>query len=198
MHTSIFTVQSLPSRRIHIGVISDTHSSLPHITLQRAALPYCEVHTRHTRNQLITHEAFLPRRSPVSLLTDSLLLLLLLVLFLPLILLLLLLVLLLLLLLLLLLVALLICLLSFLFHGPAVLSFLVMGAAAGGFAVCTYGLFETFSANYKLVASQGLMAVFDGGLLQFLQLAVWGYAGVACYLVFKGCLYGLLERVPAR
>ena len=42
------------------------------------------------------------------------------------------------------------------------------------------------------------MAVVDGGLLQLLQLIFWGYLGVACYLVFKGCLDGLLARVPPR
>ena len=87
-------------------------------------------------------------------------------------------------------------LLSFLFHGPAVLTFLVMGAAAGGFAVCSYDLFQIFSANYRLISAYGLMAVLDGGLLQFLQAVFWGYAGIACYMVFKGCMDGLLDRVP--
>jgi hypothetical protein len=42
------------------------------------------------------------------------------------------------------------------------------------------------------------MALLDGGVLQFMQLTLWGYFGVACYLVFKGCVHGLLERVPHR
>jgi hypothetical protein len=32
--------------------------------------------------------------------------------------------------------------LSYLFHGPAWITFIVMGLATGGVALCTYGLFE--------------------------------------------------------
>ena len=88
--------------------------------------------------------------------------------------------------------------LSFLFYGPAWLTFLAMGAAAGGFALCTYDLFRIFSANLALISTYGLMGVWDGGLVQLLQLLFWGYAGVACYVVFKGCLDGLTHRVPRR
>jgi hypothetical protein len=88
--------------------------------------------------------------------------------------------------------------LSYLFHGPAWLTFLIMGAAAGGFAVCTFNLYELFSANFRLVTTYGGMALLDGGLLQLVQLTFWGYLGVACYLLFKGCVHGLLERVPHR
>ena len=88
--------------------------------------------------------------------------------------------------------------LSFVFYGPAWLTFLFMGAAAGGFALCTYDLFEIFSANYRLIATYGLMAGWDGGLLPLLQLLFWGYAGIGCYVVFKGCLDGLTHRVPTR
>jgi hypothetical protein len=86
--------------------------------------------------------------------------------------------------------------LSYLFHGPAWLTFLVMGAAAGGFAVCTVGLFEIFRANFNLIADYGWMAIVDGGFLQLVELIVWGYLGVTCYFLFKGCLHGLMERVP--
>jgi hypothetical protein len=86
--------------------------------------------------------------------------------------------------------------LSLLFHGPAWLTFLVMGAAAGGFTVCTLDLLAFFSANAKLISTYGAMALAEGGLLQLVELIGWGYLGIACYIVFKGCLYGLLERVP--
>ena len=38
------------------------------------------------------------------------------------------------------------------------------------------------------------MAAFDGGLVQFLELTAWGYLALAFYVVFKGCLDGLLHR----
>jgi len=88
--------------------------------------------------------------------------------------------------------------LSHLFYGPAWLTFLVMGAATGGVALCTYDLFTIFRANYNLLTTYGAMAIFDGGLLQLTELIFWGYLGVACYLVFKGCMDGLLARVPRR
>ena len=88
--------------------------------------------------------------------------------------------------------------LAYLFHGPAWLTFLVMGAAGGGVAVCTFHLYETFSANFELLTTYGVMGLVDGGLRQLLELILWGYAGMACYLVFKGCVDGLLYRVPKR
>ena len=88
--------------------------------------------------------------------------------------------------------------LSYVFYGPVWLTFAVMGLAMGGVAVCTVDLFHIFRANYDLLTTYGAMAVFDGGLLQLLELVGWGYLGVACYLVFKGCMDGLLARVPHR
>jgi hypothetical protein len=82
-----------------------------------------------------------------------------------------------------------------LFHGPALLTFLVMGMAAGGLALCTFNLLFLFQANYNLLFRYGAMAAFDGGLLQFVELTVWGYLGLACYVVVEGCLEGLLTRI---
>jgi hypothetical protein len=86
-------------------------------------------------------------------------------------------------------------LLNRLFHGPAWLTFLVMGFAVGGFALCSLNLFELFQANLRLIETYGAMAIIDGGLLQLLQLAAWGYLALAFYVVFKGCLDGLLHRI---
>jgi hypothetical protein len=88
--------------------------------------------------------------------------------------------------------------LSYLFHGPVWLTFLATGAATGGVALCTFDLFTIFRANFVLLTTYGAMAVFDGGLLQLVELIFWGYLGVACYIVFKGCIDGLLSRVPRR
>ena len=82
-----------------------------------------------------------------------------------------------------------------LFHGPAWLAFVVMGLATGVFALCSLHLGEMFVANLELIRVYGSMAVVDGGLVQFVELAFWGYLALACYFVFKGCLDGLLMRV---
>ena len=86
-------------------------------------------------------------------------------------------------------------LLNRLFHGPAWLAFLVMGLAAGGFALCSLNLLSLFQANLNLIATYGAMAAFDGGVSQLLELTAWGYLALACYVVFKGCLDGLLQRI---
>lgn len=88
--------------------------------------------------------------------------------------------------------------LAVLFHGPAWLTFIAMGVATAGFTLSWVNLFEQFSANLRVVGAYGLMALFDGGLLQFAELAGWGYLGLAFYVVFKGCLDGLLQRVPRK
>jgi hypothetical protein len=86
-------------------------------------------------------------------------------------------------------------LLDRLFHGPPWLTFLTMGMAAGGLALCSFNLLFLFQSNYNLLFTYGAMAAFDGGLLQFLELAAWGYVALACYIVVEGCLEGLLARV---
>src|ERR1700677_3910179 len=90
-------------------------------------------------------------------------------------------------------------LLNRLFQGPAWLTFLVMGIAAAGLALCSFNLLFLFQANYHLLFTYGAMAAFDGGLLQFIELTAWGYLAIACYVVAEGCLEGLLIRIrPAR
>jgi hypothetical protein len=86
-------------------------------------------------------------------------------------------------------------LLNRLFHGPAWLTFLAMGVAVGGFALCSLNLFELFHANFRLLTTYGVMAALDGGLLQLAELIAWGYLALAFYVVFKGCLDGLLHRI---
>ena len=85
-------------------------------------------------------------------------------------------------------------LLNRLSHGPAWLTFLIMGMAVAGLALCSFNLLFLFQANSRLIFTYGAMAAFDGGLLQFIELTAWGYLGLACYVVVEGCLEGLLTR----
>jgi hypothetical protein len=86
-------------------------------------------------------------------------------------------------------------LLNRLFHGPAWLAFLIMGMALGGLALCSFNLVFLFQANSQLIFSYGAMAAFDGGLLQFMELTVWGYLALACFIVVETCREGLLRRI---
>ena len=74
-------------------------------------------------------------------------------------------------------------LLNRLFHGPAWLTFLFMGLAAGGFALCSLNLLYLFQANFNLIATYGAMAAFDGGILQFVEPrlgAIWRWPAMSC------------------
>ncbi len=84
-----------------------------------------------------------------------------------------------------------------LFHGPAWLTFLCMGLATGAFGLCSFNLFELFRANIQFIRTYGVMGALDGGIVQLVELTFWGYLGLACYVVFKGCLDGLLMRIHA-
>ena len=85
-------------------------------------------------------------------------------------------------------------LLDRIFHGPAWLNFIVMGLAAGGLALCSVNLLALFQANFDLLRRWGWMAAWDGGVVQLIELAFWGYLALGCYVVVEGCLEGLLKR----
>jgi hypothetical protein len=82
-----------------------------------------------------------------------------------------------------------------LFNGPIWRTFLLMGVFAGLSAYTSYNLLMLFIANFSFVSSYGIMALKEGGLLQLLQLVCYGYLSIASYVLFKGCLYGILGRV---
>ena len=70
-----------------------------------------------------------------------------------------------------------------------------MGIFGGLSAYASYNLAMLFIANFSFISAYGIMALKEGGLLQFLQLVVYGYVSIAFYILFKGCLYGILGRV---
>jgi hypothetical protein len=78
------------------------------------------------------------------------------------------------------------------FNGPAWRTFLLMGVFGGLFAITSFDLLMQFTANFEFISSYGVMALKDGGVLQLIQLIATGYLSIALYLLFKGCLYGLL------
>ncbi len=84
--------------------------------------------------------------------------------------------------------------LDWLFNGPVWRSFVAMGVFGGLFTLTSLNLLRLFMANYSLLAEFGLMGLKDGGALQLLQLALSGYLSLAFYVLFKGCLYGILGR----
>ncbi len=85
-------------------------------------------------------------------------------------------------------------LLNGIFNGPAWRTFLLMGLFGGLFAVTSYNLFMLFVANVRLIAAYGVMAAVDGATVQLLELIVFGYLSLGFYILFKGCLNGVLGR----
>jgi hypothetical protein len=81
------------------------------------------------------------------------------------------------------------------FNGPVWRTFLLMGLFGGLSAYASYNLLMLFIANFSFVSQYGVMALKEGGLVQFAELVVYGYLGIAFYVLFKGCLYGILGRV---
>ena len=82
-----------------------------------------------------------------------------------------------------------------LFNGPVWRTFLLMGVFGWLFAFCSYNLLMLSKANLDYIGQYGLMALMEGGLRQMVELIAWGYLGLAFYILFKGCLYGLLKQV---
>jgi hypothetical protein len=80
------------------------------------------------------------------------------------------------------------------FNGPVWLNFLLMGVFLGLFGWCSANLLGLFMANFDLFTRYGAMAVADGGAWQTAELVFWGYLSLAWYVMFKGCLDGLLWR----
>jgi hypothetical protein len=80
------------------------------------------------------------------------------------------------------------------FNGPIWRTFLLMGVFAGLSAVASYNLFTLFMANFSFISQYGVMALREGGLLQLAELIVYGYLSIGFYILFKGCLYGVLGR----
>ena len=78
------------------------------------------------------------------------------------------------------------------FNGPIWRAFLLMGLFAGLSALSSYNLVVLFMANIAFISQYGVMALREGGLLQLAELIVYGYLGIGFYVLFKGCLYGVL------
>jgi hypothetical protein len=81
------------------------------------------------------------------------------------------------------------------FNGPAWRTFLAMGIFVGAFGLCSFNLAYLFMENFRVLSQFGAMAAFDGGIVQLIELVVWGYLSLAFYVLFKGCSEGLMRRI---
>jgi hypothetical protein len=82
-------------------------------------------------------------------------------------------------------------LLNYVFNGPWLLTFFLMGIFAWGLGVTSANLFQMLSANIHYITAYGTIALENGGARQLIGL---GYLSLVFYVLFKGCLQGLLGR----
>lgn len=80
------------------------------------------------------------------------------------------------------------------FNGPWPLTFVMFGVFGGLFALTSADIAMLLHANLNYILENGAMGLMEGGLAQFLRLAATSYLSLAFYVLFKGCLYGLLGR----
>jgi hypothetical protein len=73
-----------------------------------------------------------------------------------------------------------------------------MGVFAVIFGLCSLNVIVMLNANFALIATHGAMALFDGALVQLLELLIFGYLAVVFYVLFKACESVLVGRIFAR
>jgi hypothetical protein len=82
--------------------------------------------------------------------------------------------------------------------GHPIIAFLLMGLSFLMVGLISLNLIYLFHANIEFVLENGLMGLRDGGLLQFLQLLISGYLGMALYALFKACEKVVVDRMLER
>ena len=85
-------------------------------------------------------------------------------------------------------------LLDRLFNGSFAVTFLMMGVFGGLFALVSANLVHLVRANLDFLVETGWWGLTEGGALQIFELVGLSYVSLALYVLFKGCLYGLLAR----
>jgi len=63
------------------------------------------------------------------------------------------------------------------------------------FGLCSFNLFFLVKANVILVLDYGMMALFDGALIQLLSLSFYGIISLASFLVFEACKKVLVDKM---
>lgn len=75
------------------------------------------------------------------------------------------------------------------------LALLLMGLSFVLFGIASLNLLGMLAANLRFLTEYGIDAVREGGLLQLLELVLYGYLAACFYVVFKVCEKALVLRV---
>ena len=77
---------------------------------------------------------------------------------------------------------------------PAIIVFALTGVSAAIVAYASYNLLTISMANLHFIQKHGWLALTSGGLIQLLEIAVYGIVALAFFLVFKICESELVLR----
>jgi hypothetical protein len=69
-----------------------------------------------------------------------------------------------------------------------------LGISAVLFAWTTFNLFGVAIANFDLIKRYGVMALLDGGFLQFAEISFDALVSMLLFLLFKGCETEIVKR----
>jgi hypothetical protein len=75
------------------------------------------------------------------------------------------------------------------------LAFILLGLTFVAGSLLTLNLLHALGANFDFLWMYGGDAIHDGGLRQFVEMAISGYLAAASYVVFKVCEKVLVERL---
>ncbi|MFL6665223.1 MAG: hypothetical protein ACJ8G7_23890 [Rhizobacter sp.] len=75
------------------------------------------------------------------------------------------------------------------------LTFFLLGVSFVLFGMMSINLLHSLGANLEFLGMHGVDAVREGGLTQFVELVLSGYAAALFYVLFKLCEKVLVERL---
>lgn len=69
-----------------------------------------------------------------------------------------------------------------------------LGLMGASLAWSSYNLYQQAADNLRLIGTYGLMALMDGGLLQFLEIAFFAILSLCFYIAFRGFDAEIIDR----
>ena len=78
------------------------------------------------------------------------------------------------------------------YHAAALFGFLCVFSVILAWA--SFGLLRLAIANFTLLQDHGIQAIYDGGLVQLVQIGLQGFFALISYLGFKGIETELVAR----
>jgi hypothetical protein len=80
----------------------------------------------------------------------------------------------------------------------SVVTYLLMVCLFVAFGILSLDLVKYVSANLNLLIEYGSQALWEGGLMQFVELWLKSFAAILAYLGFKLCEHALIDRAAYR